>query len=132
MPSNFAPKWLCAAVVAVAGSLAMAGSASALFPDIQQANPLNDGVGPLAITQNGSSAVLAFPSDIFVGNNGGSLQISGSRKDTSVLTMDAFQTGVSGAVGALQFSVAYGHDHWHYLALDRYDLLPQSASVATQ
>jgi hypothetical protein len=132
MPSNFAPKWLCAAVVAVAGSFAMASSAFAAFPDIQQANPLGDGVGPLAITQNGSSAVLAFPSDIFVGNNGGSLQISGSRKDTSVLTMDAFQTGVSGPVGALQFSVAYGHDHWHYLALDRYDLLPQSPSVATQ
>jgi lysyl oxidase len=44
--------------------------------------------------------------------------------------MDAYEGGVAAPVGALEYSIAYGHNHWHYLALDRYDLLPHDPSVA--
>jgi hypothetical protein len=128
MPSKFAIKALAAAISVLAASCAFAVSALADTPDVTQDNPLNDGVGGISLQQSGSAWHLVFPSDIYVSS--GTLQISGQRSDTSVFTMDAYQTGVSAPVGALEYSIAYGHDHWHYLALDRYDLLPHNPSVA--
>jgi hypothetical protein len=93
-------------------------------------NPLGDGVGGISLQQVGSAWHLTFPSDVYVDTDGGPLTITGSRQDTSVTTMDAYQDGVTAPVGALQYSDAYGHHHWHYLALDRYDLLPHAPSVA--
>ena len=44
-------------------------------------------------------------------------------------TMDAFEAGVSGVVGALQYNFDPSHQHWHYLALDRYDLRSHDSSL---
>jgi hypothetical protein len=131
MPSRFARTRISAiAALVVTASLALAAHSSAATPDVTQDNPLNDGVGGISLQQSGSAWHLVFPSDIYVSS--GTLQISGQRADTSVFTMDAYQTdGGSAPVGALEYSIAYGHDHWHYLALDRYDLLPHNASVAS-
>ena len=130
MPSRFASRMLVVGIAAAVVCLALAASALADFPDVSQVDPLADGVGGVALAQFGSSWHLQFPSDIYVTPGGGALQISGSRQDTSVYTMDAFEGGVGSPVGALEYSVAYGHNHWHYLALDRYDLLPHDPSVA--
>ena len=77
----------------------------------------------------GSQVQLQFPAEIDVLSDGGPLTITGSRKDTSVNTMDAFQAGVSGVVGALQYNFDPSHQHWHYLALDRYDLRTHDSSL---
>jgi hypothetical protein len=117
---------LCAAFAC----LAFAVPANAAAPDIEQVNPLGAGVGGIDLQQVGSAWHLTFPSDVYIDTDGGALTLTGSRQDTSVTTMDAYQDGVSAPVGALQYSDAYGHHHWHYLALDRYDLLPHTPSVA--
>jgi hypothetical protein len=113
---------------AVLVCLATAASASAL-PDISQAPaPLSD--GGITAVQMGSQVQLQFPSQIDVGTNGGPLTISGARQDATVNTMDAFEAGVNGVVGALQYNFDPTHQHWHYLALDRYDLRMHDPSLA--
>jgi len=115
----FPSKW-GAAVGALFFFLVTAASASAL-PDISQAPaPASD--GGITAAQVGNQVRLQFPSQIDIGATGGPLTITGSRQDTSVNTMDAFEDGVSGVVGALQYNYDPTHQHWHYLALDRYDL----------
>ena len=101
--------------------LAAAAPANAALPDISQAPaPLSD--GGITAVQMGSQVQLQFPSQIDVGTGGGALTISGARQDTTVNTMDAFEAGVNGVVGAIQYNFDPTHQHWHYLALDRYDL----------
>jgi hypothetical protein len=126
MPSKFAPKkWAFLAVLPVAAFIAMAGTAMAAGPpDITHdpaANPAPGGY-PIKAVQTGSRIDLTFPSQVRVGQN--ALVVSGSRKDKTVDTMDAYQTvdGQQTLVGALQFNDSYGHHHWHYIALDRYEL----------
>src|SRR5438477_5281558 len=115
----FPSKW-GAAAGALFVCLVTAASASAL-PDISQAPaPASD--GGITAAQVGDQVRLQFPSQIDIGASGGPLTITGSRQDTSVNTMDAFENGVSGVVGALQYNYDPTHQHWHYLALDRYDL----------
>jgi hypothetical protein len=82
------------------------------------------------IAKVGSQVQLQFPAEIKIGSDGGALAITGSRKDATVNTMDAFQSGVSGVVGALQYNFDPSHQHWHYLALDRYDLRTHDTSLA--
>jgi hypothetical protein len=118
--------------VAVAGTglifLAAAASAQAALPDISQAPaPLSD--GGITAVQMGGQVQLQFPSQIDVGTGGGALTITGSRQDTTVNTMDAFEAGVNGVVGALQYNFDPTHQHWHYLALDRYDLRMHDPSL---
>src|SRR3954452_15293597 len=128
MPSKFAPKkWAFVAAFSVAALFAMAGNAMAALPNITQAPaPAWDGLPGSAqgfsMVKVGGQVQLQFPAQINVGSDGGKLEISGSRKDTTVNTMDAFEAGVSGVVGALQYNYDPTHQHWHYLALDRYDL----------
>jgi len=109
--------------------LAAATGASAALPDISQAPaPLSD--GGITAVQMGNQVQLQFPSQIDVGTAGGALTISGARQDTTVNTMDAFEAGVNGVVGALQYNFDPTHQHWHYLALDRYDLRIHDPSLA--
>jgi hypothetical protein len=135
MPSKFAPKnWAFVAAFSVAALLAMAGNAMAALPNIMQAPaPAWDGlpgsVQGFSMVKIGSQVQLQFPAEIKVGTNGGALTISGSRKDTTVNTMDAFQSGVTGVVGSLQYNFDPTHQHWHYLALDRYDLRTHDPSL---
>src|SRR6185312_7193819 len=108
--------------------LAAAAPANAALPDISQAPaPLSD--GGITAVQMGSQVQLQFPSQIDVGTGGGALTISGARQDTTVNTMDAFEAGVNGVVGALQYNFDPTHQHWHYLALDRYDLRTHDTSL---
>jgi hypothetical protein len=118
----------------VAALLAMAGTANAALPNITQAPaPAWDGLPGSAqgfsMVKVGSQVQLQFPAEIKVNSNGGALSISGSRKDATVNTMDAFQSGVSGVVGSLQYNFDPTHQHWHYLALDRYDLRTHDTSL---
>jgi Lysyl oxidase len=135
MPSKFAPKkWAFFAVLPVAAFFAMAGTAMAALPNITQGPaPAWDGlpgsVQGFSMVKVGSQVQLQFPAEIKIGSNGGALTISGSRKDTTVNTMDAFQSGVSGVVGSLQYNFDPTHQHWHYLALDRYDLRTHDPSL---
>ena len=79
MPSGPA-RWMFAVGIAAALlCLALAASALADLPDVSQVNPLDDGVGGVALAQFGASWHLQFPSDIFVTPSGGALQISGSQ-----------------------------------------------------
>ncbi len=105
-----------------------AGRAAAALPDIKQA-PAPTWDGGFTVVKVGSQVQLQFPAEIDVLSDGGPLTITGSRKDTSVNTMDAFQAGVSGVVGALQYNFDPTHQHWHYLALDRYDLRTHDPSL---
>jgi Lysyl oxidase len=120
-------KWV-ATVSALLICLAAAASASAALPDISQAPaPLSD--GGITAVKMGSQVQLQFPSQIDVGTGGGALTITGSRQDATVNTMDAFEAGVNGVVGALQYNFDPTHQHWHYLALDRYDLRMHDPSL---
>lgn len=118
-----------------APSMAAASSAT---PHLQQTNPLIGGAdGPISIGQIQSGAakgdyMLQFPSQIDVLSDGGQLQITGNRQDTTVNTMDAYQVvnGANVLVGALQYNFDPTHNHWHYLALDRYDLRPHTSIPA--
>ncbi len=47
----------------------------------------------------GGQVQLQFPAEIDIATDGGPLTITGSRQDTTVNTMDAFEAGVSGVVG---------------------------------
>jgi hypothetical protein len=114
-------------VVALA-ALLFAGRAAAALPDIKQA-PAPTWDGGFSLVKVGSQVQLQFPAQIDVLSDGGPLTISGSRKDTSVNTMDAFEAGVNGVVGALQYNFDPSHQHWHYLALDRYDLRTHDPSL---
>ncbi|MGZ4201223.1 MAG: lysyl oxidase family protein [Thermoleophilaceae bacterium] len=124
--------------MACAASLVLATTAAAALPDIRQApaptwdNPSCTFAAPCAFSmvKVGSSVQLQFPAEIDITKNGGALTITGSRHDTSVNTMDAFEAGVSGVVGALQYNFDPSHQHWHYLALDRYDLRMHDSSLA--
>lgn len=119
-------------LVAVAASfacLAVSSSAGATLPDLQQGPAPISTSEPLSINKVGSSVELSFPSEIDVASDGGDLTIRGSRKDTTVDTMDATEDGVSGVVGALQFNYDPTHDHWHFLALDRYELRTHDTSL---
>src|ERR1041385_6862250 len=122
MPSKFAPKkWALAAVLPVAAVIAMAGTANAALPNITQAPaPAWDGLSGstqgFSMVKVGGQVQLQFPAEIKVGNStsdGGPLTISGSRKDPPLTTMDAFQSGVSGVVGSLQYNFDPPHQHWH-------------------
>ncbi len=117
------------AVVVFLAALAFAGRAAAALPDIKQA-PAPTWDGGFTLVKVGSQVQLQFPAQIDVLSDGGPLTITGSRKDTTVNTMDAFQGGVSGVVGALQYNFDPTHQHWHYLALDRYDLRTHDPSLA--
>ncbi len=128
MPSKTAPKWALASVVACLATLGLASSAFAALPDIKQA-PAPTWDGGFSMVKVGSQVQLQFPAQIDVTTKGGPLTITGSRKDTSVNTMDAFEAGVSGVVGALQYNFDPSHQHWHYLALDRYDLRTHDSSL---
>jgi hypothetical protein len=126
MPSIFAPKkWAFVAALPVAALLATAGTAMAdnrpLITHDPVANPKPGGYSITASQMNGRID-LTFPSQVRVAQN--ALVVSGSRRDTTVDTMDAYQTvgGQQSLVGALQFNDSYGHHHWHYIALDRYEL----------
>jgi Lysyl oxidase len=124
--------------MACAASLVLATTAMAALPDIQQApaptwdNPNCTFAAPCAFSMvkmpNGQ-VQLQFPAEIKIASDGGALTISGTRKDTTVDTMDAFESGVSGVVGALQYNYDPTHNHWHYLALDRYDLVTHDSSL---
>ena len=128
MPSKIAPKWALASVVACLATLGLASSAFAALPDIKQA-PAPTWDGGFSMVKVGGQVQLQFPAQIDVTTKGGPLTITGSRKDTSVNTMDAFEAGVSGVVGALQYNFDPSHQHWHYLALDRYDLRSHDSSL---
>jgi Lysyl oxidase len=108
--------------------LSLGAVAAAAPPDLRQAPPPT-GVGPFAMAKVGSEVQLQFPSEIDVESDGGPLTITGSRQDATVNTMDAFQSDVTGVVGALQYNYDPTHQHWHYLALDRYDLRTHDASL---
>jgi hypothetical protein len=123
----FPSKW-GAAFAALFVCLATAGSAGAALPDISQA-PAPTSDGGITAMQVGDQVRLQFPSQIDVGTSGGPLTITGSRQDTTVNTMDAFEDGVGGVVGALQYNFDPTHQHWHYLALDRYDLRTHDPSL---
>ena len=119
MPSKSLPA-LVAALALVLTPSALAGTGP---PDITQG----------AINKNKISVVngqLRFDSTINVDSDGGPLTLDGSRVDSTVNTMDAFQTvdGARDLVGALQYNYDVTHQHWHYLTLDRYDLRPHSPS----
>ncbi|HXD57421.1 MAG TPA: lysyl oxidase family protein [Thermoleophilaceae bacterium] len=112
----------------------MAGTANAALPNITQAPaPAWDGLPGSAqgfsMVKVGGQVQLQFPAEIKVNSNGGPLTISGSRKDSTVNTMDALQSGVNGVVGSLQYNFDPTHQHWHYLALDRYDLRTHDTSL---
>jgi Lysyl oxidase len=124
----FPSKW-GAAVAALSVCLATAASARAALPDISQA-PAPTSDGGITAMQVGDQVRLQFPSQIDIGTDGGPLTITGSRQDASVNTMDAFEDGVSGVVGALQYNFDPTHQHWHYLALDRYDLRTHDPTLA--
>jgi Lysyl oxidase len=118
MPSKSLP-----ALVAVL-ALAFAAPAVAGPPDITQG----------AINPNKISVLngqLRFDSTINVQSDGGPLTLFGSRVDTTVNTMDAFQTvdGTNDLVGAFQYNYDVTHQHWHYLSLDRYDLRPHDPTT---
>src|SRR5919197_6711664 len=121
-------RWV-AAVGALFASLAFAASAAAALPDISQA-PAPSSDGGISVVTVGGQVRLQFPSQIDIGAGGGPLTITGSRQDGSVNTMDAYEAGVSGVVGALQYNYDPTHQHWHYLALDRYDLRTHDTSLA--
>src|SRR3954447_5939493 len=134
MPSKLAPKnWAFVAALAVVGVLAMAGNAIAadnrpIITHDPAANPSPGGY-PITASQVSGRIQLTFPSQIRVASN--ALVVSGTRKDKTVDTMDAFQTvgGVQTLAGSLQFNDSYGHHHWHYLALDRYELRTHNGLV---
>jgi len=118
-----------ATLVVVAGVLVFASSATAdTLPHIVQA-PAPTSSGAFSIVQVGAQTRLEFPSEIDVASDGGALTIAGSRKDTTVDTLDATEAGVDGVVGALQYNSNPTHRHWHYLALDRYDLRAHDPSL---
>jgi hypothetical protein len=131
MPSKIAlSRSLCLLVVAIAAVFAMAGSAFAALPDIQQAPSPISTSNPISVNKVGGEVQLSFPSQINVMSDGGDLTITGSRQDTTVDTMDAFEGGFPGqVVGALQFNYDPTHNHWHYLALDRYELRTHDTSL---
>src|SRR5581483_4565179 len=66
-----------------------------------------------------------------IGPNGGMLDLEGSRQDTTVATMTANQVvnGVSTPEGEFQFNTNPTHDHWHYLAIDKYMLVTDDSSL---
>ena len=108
--------------------LALAAPAVAAPPDVQQVAPPTFN-STVSVTQVGGRMQLIFPSRISVPS--GTLEVSGSRRDTSVNTMDALQTvnGQQLPAGAFQYNFAPDHQHWHYLALDRFDLRTHDASL---
>ncbi len=128
MSSSLAPKWVPALLVTVAATLGFAGSALGAVPDIKQ-GPAPTWDGGFSMVKVGSQVQLQFPAEIDIATDGGPLTITGSRQDTTVNTMDAFEAGVSGVVGALQYNFDPSHQHWHYLALDRYDLRSHDSSL---
>jgi Lysyl oxidase len=118
-----------ATLAAVAAFVAFAEPAAAdTLPHITQA-PAPTSSGGFSIVQVGAQTRLEFPSQINVESDGGALTIAGSRNDATVDTMDATEAGVDGVVGALQYNSNPTHRHWHYLALDRYDLRTHDASL---
>jgi hypothetical protein len=119
-------EWTGTLVVAF-GMLAATASADTL-PHVTQA-PAPTSSGDVSIVQVGAQTRLEFPSQINVESDGGALTIAGSRADTTVDTIDATEAGVAGVVGALQYNANPTHRHWHYLALDRYDLRTHDPSL---
>ena len=128
MSSSFAPKWVPAILVTLAATLGFAGSALGAVPDIKQ-GPAPTWDGGFSMVKVGSQVQLQFPAEIDIATDGGPLTITGARQDTTVNTMDAFEAGASGVVGALQYNFDPSHQHWHYLALDRYDLRSHDSSL---
>jgi len=122
---------LAAGLAAAACGTVKMGSAAILGDQRITSSTLSAQVSDLntSYQANKPKVQLQFPAQINVGSDGGKLEISGSRKDTTVNTMDAFQAGVSGVVGSLQYNFDPSHQHWHYLALDRYDLRTHDTSL---
>jgi predicted actin-binding protein len=128
VPSRpFRPAFLAAFVV-----LAFAASARAASPpQIEQWFLSSSQLSQIAVKQVGSQMQLQFPSQIHIGPAGGSLDLEGSRQDTTVATMTADQVvgGVSTPEGVFQFNTNPTHDHWHYLAIDKYSLVTDDSSL---
>ncbi len=130
MPSRpLRPLFLAALILlAVAGA---ARAASTDPPQIEQWFLEPSQLSQIAVKQVGSQMQLQFPSQIHIGPNGGMLDLEGSRQDTTVATMTANQVvnGVSTPEGVFQFNTNPTHDHWHYLAIDKYTLVTDDSSL---
>lgn len=127
MPSKSLPALVAALVLAFA---AQAAAATTSPPHLMQADPRGDGAISIVKAASGDYT-LQFASHIDVLSDGGQIQIAGNRKDGTVDTMDAFQNvnGSSVLAGALQYNYDASHEHWHYLALDRYDLRTHDSAL---
>ncbi|HET8673433.1 MAG TPA: hypothetical protein VFL87_07350, partial [Thermoleophilaceae bacterium] len=123
MPSRPFRPFLLAALLL----LALAGGARAASgpPQIEQWFLQPSQLSQIAVKQVGAQTQLQFPSQIHIGPNGGMLDLEGSRQDDTVATMTADQVvdGVSTPEGVFQFNTNPTHDHWHYLAIDKYTLV---------
>jgi hypothetical protein len=114
------------ALVPATGSAADA--AGPLLPDLDQQTPTElqvarmDIVGPPRYGLGFQSAVRNI--------GDGPLLIRGRRASTRTPTMTAEQLvqhgdgsqTVAAGVGRMRYAVALGHQHWHYLGFDRYEL----------
>ncbi len=114
VPSKTPPALLALPAVVLALVLAFTARAATGPPVITQAAISKNSV----VVLNAAPLLeLRFNSVINVGSGGGPLTLFGQRQDSTVNTMDAFQTvgGTNELVGALQYNYYVTHQHCHYL-----------------
>ena len=98
------------------------------LPDLDQEVPSDISVR-VDLTQGRRSFQLGFRSAV-VNVGAGPLLLDGGRRDTKSADMVVDQLidrpGMSrrvvSAVGRMKYAVSKGHQHWHYLGFDRYEL----------